>query len=109
MSSLKEINTVNLGKGFMKGLSEEGIFEMKNGNVSAMYKGREKAIVSAKGLRQKRKWLVSGTEKKAELWKQGGQGKNCDMKLEAGPINRDLWALAWSLKFIVSIKGSRGY
>lgn len=109
MSSLKEINKVNLGKGFRKSLSDEGLFEMKNGNVSAMHKGRETAIASAKGLRQKRKWLVSGTEKKAELWKRGGQGKNCDMKLEAGPINWDLWALAWSLKFIVSIKGSREY
>lgn len=45
-----------LGKGFRKGLSEERIFQMNNGNVLGMQKGRETA--SAKGLRWERKWLV---------------------------------------------------
>lgn len=47
--------------------------------------------------------------KKAELWKQGEQGKTRGMRLEAGPITWASWALVWSLKFIVYIKKSRGY
>ena len=35
-----------LGKGFRKGLSEEGIFQMKNGNVLAMQKAKERATAS---------------------------------------------------------------
>lgn len=58
---------------------------------------------------QNREWLVRGTGEKAKLWKQGGQGKDCGMKLKEGPIIWALWALTWSLKFIVSIKGSSGY
>lgn len=45
-----------LGKGFREGLSEEEIFQMKNGNVLGMQETRETA--SAKGLRWERKWLV---------------------------------------------------
>lgn len=71
-----------------------------------MQKARKRAIASAKGLRQKRKWLVWGTGKS-----QSYESKETIIaqSWKPGPSSGTLCTPAWNLKFIASIKGSGGY
>lgn len=52
-----------VGKGFRKGLSEEGIFQMENGNVLGMQEARETARASTEGLGREEGGLFEEQEK----------------------------------------------